>query len=141
RHHGPAELEELLLTAGEIAGELETQLAQLQAPQHLLGVLAQFALLGRDPGGLEKRRQETLAALPRRHDHEVLQNGHMGELMGDLESAHHAAVEELMRPAAGDILAIELDATGIRRNESCENVEEGGLAGAIRADEAEDLAA
>ena len=140
-HHGAAELEQLFLPTGEIAGELEAQRPELEAAQHLFGAFAEGALLRFHPRGTEEGRQQMLAALARRHDHEVLQHGHAGELMGDLEGAHQPPMEQLMGPPARDILAVELDAAGIRRHESGQHVEQRGLPRAIGADQPQDLAA
>ncbi len=52
-------------------------------------------------------------ALPAGHDHEILQHGHARPFLGDLEGAHEAEAEKLVRPLAGDVLAVELDAAVI----------------------------
>src|SRR2546425_3726014 len=48
----------------------------------------------------------------------------------------HAAI----RPRPGDLAAVDADLTGIRRDEAAENVEQGALAAAARADDRDELA-
>ena len=48
-HHGAAELEQLLLAAGEVAGELVGDVADLEEVDHLVGLGAHLGLAGADP--------------------------------------------------------------------------------------------
>src|SRR5207247_2921299 len=48
---------------------------------------------------------------------------------------------DMRRPSAGDILALEDDRAGVRPVEPADHVEKGGFAGAIRADDRDQLAA
>ena len=50
-------------------------------------------------------------------------------------------MEQPVRRPAGDVLAIQPDLAGIRREQPGDDVEQGRLAGAVRADQAGDRAA
>ena len=58
----------------------------------------------------------------------------------ELEGAADAKAIQLGRPQAGDDLAVDLDLATGRRELAEDAVEERGLAAAVRADQAEDLA-
>ena len=139
-HHGAAELEELLLAAGEVAGELVGHVADLEELDHLVGLGADLGLARADAAALEPGVPEHLAGLVGGDHHQVLAHGEGGELVGDLEGAQEALVEERVRAEAGDLLAVEPDPAGGGREEAGDDVEEGGLAGAVRADQAGDRA-
>src|SRR5204863_3492775 len=59
----------------------------------------------------------------------------------DLKGAADAEVRDVARPQAGDVLAGEPDFAGIRPELAVDHVEAGRLAGTVRADEREKLAA
>src|SRR3546814_4310857 len=79
---------------------------------------------------------QPLAVLAVGCDHEVLQHGQTVELVGDLEGAHQAAGEALVRRQQRDVLAEELDAPVIGPQRTGDEVEQRGLAGAVGADQA-----
>ena len=89
-----------------------------------------------EPGG-----QQAFPTLPGGYDHEVLEHGHARQLMGDLEGAHEAAAEQFMRRPSGDLLSIQLDPAGIGAHETGQDIEQRRLAGAVRPDQPENLAA
>src|SRR5207244_657882 len=57
-----------------------------------------------------------------------------------LERAAHAALDELPRRPAGDVLAVEHDLAGVHLVEAGDEVEERRLAGAVRPDDGVDRA-
>ena len=73
-------------------------------------------------------------------DHDVLERGHVGEQADVLERARDAGLGDLVHRRRLVGLAAELEGSGVGRVESGENVEEGRLAGAVRTDQAVDLA-
>src|SRR3546814_8286545 len=83
---------------------------------------------------------QPLAVLAVGCDHEVLQHGQTVELVGDLEGAHQAAGEALVRRQQRDVLAEELDAPVIGPQRTGAEVEQRGLAGAVGAEQAGDAA-
>ena len=75
-------------------------------------------------------------ALQRQAD--IFQRGQMGKHRGDLEAAHQAEPRDLGRLHAGDVAVLEMDRAAGRRQEGGEQIEAGGLAGAVRADQGMD---
>ena len=75
-----------------------------------------------------------------RADHDVLGHGEIGEGLELLEGARDAAAGDAVGPQAGDLAAVEEDAAGVGRLEAGDQVEQRRLAGAVGADDAEDLA-
>ena len=60
---------------------------------------------------------------------------HLVEQAGDLERAGHAEVDDLLRAEPGDVAVAEVDRARGGGQEAGEQVEQGGLAGAVRADQ------
>src|SRR2546421_43587 len=71
-------------------------------------------------------------------DHDVLEGGHVLEQPDVLEGARDPEPRDAVRGAARDVGACEEDASGRRLVQPGDDVEEGRLAGAVRADEADD---
>ena len=71
---------------------------------------------------------------------QVFQHGELLEKAHVLEGAHQAVTGHLMAGLAGDLVAIQPDAAPGGPVEPADAVEDGGLAGAVGADDAEDLA-
>ena len=70
----------------------------------------------------------------------VLQHGEIGEQADLLEGASDADGVNAVRGEAGDVGVLEAHPARVRRHESGEAVEQGGLASAVGADDADDLA-
>ena len=123
-HEHPGQREHALLAAGQGAGDLRAAL--LQARERLVGrgqalVHAGVALLG---------------ALPEGQD-EVLLDGEGGEDRPALGGVGDAAAGVLERGPAGDVLAPEADVAGGGGDEARAHPGDGGLAGAVRAQQRE----
>src|SRR6185437_6387217 len=73
-------------------------------------------------------------------DHHVLEDGHVLEGRRHLEGAADAEPFMLLRGRVGHIAAIEQDAAARRPEIAGDAIEEGRFAGAVGADEADDLA-
>src|SRR6267378_3392560 len=73
------------------------------------------------------------------HAH-VVEHGDLREDVGDLERLGQAEAVHALGRQPRDVLAPEADASGVRREQPRDDVEEGGLAGAVRSDHREDLA-
>ena len=73
---------------------------------------------------------------PERH---VLENRHARKQLNVLESSADAATGDLARQLAIDALAHEPDCAGGERGHARDEVERGAFAGAVRADQANDL--
>ncbi len=83
-----------------------------------------------------------LAQAPRRRparlggEQAVLAHGEGQQDVGALIAATEAAAGDLVGGPAGDVLAVEADAPGAGLERAGEKIDEGGLAGAVRADDA-----
>ena len=75
----------------------------------------------------------------RRHNH-VLEYGHAGEWLRDLERAREAFAAPALRREARNVLAVEQHASRVRGQRAGGDAEQAGLAGAVRSDDAECLA-
>ena len=74
-------------------------------------------------------------------DHHVLEHREVRHQPNVLEGARQAATNAQARRQRGDVGSLQHDAAGIGRIHAGDQVEHGGLAGAVRADEREALAA
>src|SRR5436190_4905004 len=74
-----------------------------------------------------------------RHE-QVLEDAHVAEQARDLEGAHEPAQRDLVRREAEEALALERDLAGARALDPGDEVDERRLAGAVRSDDATDLA-
>jgi len=85
-------------------------------------------------------QQAARAAVPAGGHQHVLQQGEPGEDTGQLERAAQAEAEDLLRGRAGDAAAAEVDLAGVGPLVAGHDVEQGGLAGPVRPDQAGDRA-
>src|SRR6267142_2703595 len=76
-----------------------------------------------------------------RADDDVVDDSHGLEALDDLERARDAALATLRRRQRGDVLAVEPDRSLRRRQHARDQIEQRRLAGAIGANQANDLAA
>ncbi len=74
-------------------------------------------------------------------DHDIVGDRHAQEWAHDLEGAADAGLAERVRLAARHVAAVEQDFAGARPQEAVQEIEQRGLAGAVRADDPEDLVA
>ena len=74
-------------------------------------------------------------------DHDVFEYGHLGKKADVLEGSGDARLGHFVHGCGGVGLAVELEAPGIRGVEAGDDIEEGGLAGAVGSDQAVDLTA
>src|SRR5205823_2001692 len=71
---------------------------------------------------------------------DILAHGELGKDLRHLERARHALLHALVLGQLRDVLALEDDASGGRRKETADQVEEGGLAGSVGPDHRAQLA-
>src|SRR5579859_1688077 len=74
------------------------------------------------------------------HSHDVFAHAHAAEDRGLLRQIAHAHAGALVHRLRGDVLAVEVDRAIVRRDQAGDHVEAGGLAGAVGAEQAHDLA-
>ena len=84
-----------------------------------------------------RRSRARTAEHPR--DRHVVADGQAGEGPGDLVGPRDAPPGDLVRHAAGDLDAADDDAPAVRPVVAADDVDQGGLAGAVGADEPQDL--
>ena len=77
-------------------------------------------------------------ALQRNRD--ALRNGHLGEQSSVLEAAAEAAAGSRRGRGAADVVAVEHDPSAVGGDVTADQIEQRGLAGAVRADHPDDLA-
>ncbi len=96
-------------------------------------------LLEQARGGLAHLGLVALAQLD--HGHDVLLDAHAAEDRGLLRQIADAHAGALVHGLGGDVLAIQQDAAGVGGDQAGDHVEAGGLARAVRAEQADSLAA
>ncbi|MHC2257644.1 hypothetical protein ACVILK_007336 [Bradyrhizobium embrapense] len=120
------DFEPALLRRHEIGGKLVGARRKSAKLQHLIG------LLSRDPH---------LGVADQRADDDVVDHGHGLEALDHLEGAPDAALAALGRRQLCHVLAVEEDRALGGRQHARDQVEQRRLAGTVRADQADDLAA
>ena len=75
-----------------------------------------------------------------RADQEVLENRHALERQRDLIGAADSGAATLVRREFRDVPTVELNPAGIRGETAGDEIEDGGLAGAVRAEDAQRFA-
>ena len=113
---------------------------QVQQVDDVLHLAAEGEFLAAHRGQEERLRQEAGAALHMLADEQVAQDCLFLEEFGVLEGAGYAQFGNAVAGQGADVLALQVDAALIRVIDAADDIEEGGLAGAIGADDAEDLA-
>ena len=125
---------------GDVGRHLMGQMRQADEVERRLGLLAaQPLFLAQAPGveqhvGQPRRRAQPVA------DDQVVEHRRAVEQGRGLERARHAEPGDLVRAQAGHVLPLEQDLARTRRVRAGDQVEEGGLAGAIGADDRVDMA-
>src|SRR5438132_408619 len=104
--------------------------------QHLTALVD---LLARKHAAAQQQLAEALLRVKVQAQKDVLQRRHLLEQRGELKRAHQAELDDPMRPPPGDVMAVEPDRSGRGREEPRQQVEARGLAGAVGADQADDL--
>jgi hypothetical protein len=113
---------------------------ELHEVDDLLHHLALAHLLRRGEPRVERGAPDAGAHVHMPPEQDVVQHAHAIEEGQVLEGAGHALARHLVRRQAGDVLAVEHDASLLRREEARDGVGHRGLAAAAGPDQAEDLA-
>jgi hypothetical protein len=104
----------------------------VEETNHIQDLLRRLQILASAP------EPEPLTEHPAHKD--VFQGAQSGKGPGRLEGPPDPAVTDLMGVAPGDLLAGKKDPSRGRLHATADEVEKGGLSGAVRPDEADDLA-
>ena len=122
------------------ARELESlSIEQRQPAGALVGLVGEATALDERGAALVHRGLALAAAEGRRHHH-VLEHGHAGKGLRNLEGAREPAPAAPLGREPRDVGAVEADAAGVGRHRAGGDAEQRGLAGAVRPDDAERLA-
>ena len=89
---------------------------------------------------MQRRRRACRIAAEHPAEHDVLARRRAGKDADELEGSGDAGATYLEGPDADDLIALKDDRPGVRRQFASDEVEDGGLARAVRADEAGDAA-
>src|SRR3989442_7421814 len=112
--------------------------AEVEEAEELARALAGRRLLAADPREPERVRQDVAARAAVDPDHDVLEHGQRREEREVLERPPDAERRDAMGRQPEDRAAVEADVASVGRVEAAQAVEERRLAGAVRADEADD---
>ncbi len=84
RHHRTAQLDQLLLTARQVAGEFVGKPGEIEKGHDLVGARADRRIFARHPAAAEPRGEQVFAVLVGRHHHQVFAHVHAVEHVGNL---------------------------------------------------------
>src|SRR6185312_5754794 len=104
-----------------------------------LGEVAVLELLAQGRAPMDRLPQEIAAHLQEPAGHDVVERGHAAEEGDVLEGSGDALLGGVGGPHAAARLALPGDGAGLRVIEAVDDVQHRGLAGAVRADDGEDL--
>ena len=125
---------------GQRAGHLEPlAFEQGERARERIGALQQTQPLKNLAAGLGHRGFRRAAAMDRT-DQEILEHGELLERLRDLMGAADAGAAASLRRHAGEVAAVEADVARGRRQAACDQVEQRGLARAVRPDDADRFA-
>src|SRR5471032_2347437 len=130
---------ELIAIRQETRGALG-ELADADEVQQLLGALADRRFFQARGLVAEHGAEHALMGAHVAADHDVFQRRHLAEQTDVLEGAGDAGLGHFMRRGRRIRLAGQLESARVRLIQAGDDVEEGGLAGAVRPDQAVDLA-
>ena len=138
----PRHLQPALVAVGQVHRVLLVdRLGQRAVAQDLAGPLHRLAALAAHPRRAQDAADDAaLGAAVHAHQH-VLERAHGLEQADVLEGAAHAQLGDRVGGQSRHLAAVEHDLAGGRRVGAGEHVEEGGLAGAVGPDQADDAAA
>ena len=140
RHEGPRQLEQLPLAARQHARRLACERARDRRSRGAPAPARAGAAPPRRPRRAGPVRPEPLAQLVLGRQHDVLQHRHRREGARHLEGARDAAREHPVGRLAVEPAPVEEDPPRGRRERARDEVEERGLAGAVRPDQAGEAA-
>src|SRR5262249_49355900 len=115
-------------------------LAEIEEVDELPRDVGELALLASGPGQTQRIAEEIARTEGMAADPHVVEHRHGAEEREVLERAADSDRRHAVRRQAEDAPALEQNVALARRIEAAEAVEERGLAGAVRADQAEELA-
>ena len=139
-HQDARQFEQLALPAREHPRRLAFERRERDEIEQSTRLFDRCPLLGRDMARPQDVHPDALARLMLAAGQHVLQHGHFREGFWDLEGAPNSAGDPLIGSRLSQILAADGDGARCRFQAAGQQIEERGLAGAVRADQAEHLA-
>ena len=103
-------------------------------------LLVELGLAAADPGKSQRVADDVAVGAGMGADPDIVEHRQVGKQRDVLEGAADADLGDPVRRARQDALAFHQDVAGARLIEPAEAIEERRLAGAVRSDQAEDLA-
>ncbi len=137
---GHRQLHLLLVPVGQVADLLVARPVEVKEPQQLERALVGHSIIDRG-APREHDVERTPPPVRVRAEHDIVEGGERGEQRGDLEGTGQSEPDDGVGGATGDRRTLEDDTATARCNDTGDEIEHGGLAGAVRADQAEQLAA
>src|SRR5260370_14435067 len=137
---GPPQLHTLLEAVRQRADRPLPDGLDLQEVDDVLDHLAVGDLLPPSGAPVEHGSEHAVRHVEVAAEHQVVDDGHAPEQRDVLERARDPARGDLRRTQARDVLALQVDVPALRMEHAADAVEQGRLAGAVGADDREDLA-
>src|SRR4030081_408127 len=131
---GHGDVEQLALALRQAPRQHGAHALEAELPEHVEGLVADvLVVLGQrgDLHGLAIARED-------RH-RDIVENGQPVEQVDDLEAARNAGLDPFVHGRERDVVALEQDLAAVGREMRADEIDERGLAGAVRADEREKL--
>ena len=113
---------------------------EVEIAEDFVNALVDRGLAAADPGQLQRVADDVAVGAGMGADPDVVEHREIGEQGDVLEGAADADFGDPVRRPLQDALAFHQDVAGARLVEPAQAVEQRGLAGAVRPDQAEDLA-
>src|SRR5712691_269867 len=138
-HHGERDIEQLPDSARQHLRVLVAVIGQAEALEDAFGDLFRRQVVARHQRATA-REEPAAASVPQHHadaDQHVLERGERGVELRDLERAADAKACDVARHELGDVAALIVDAPAVGLEVARDHVDEGGLAGAVGADQAD----
>src|SRR5262252_5418551 len=132
------DLKTSLIPVGEIVGEGVRFSFESHERKKLDGALAGGALLSEDPGGADDSRHNRPVQTAMFSHQNVLERGHGRKETDGLKRPGNATLSDAIGAKAGYAPSGKLELARARLDEAGDDIEQGGLSGAVRTDEARD---
>ena len=113
---------------------------EVEIAQDFVDPLVERGLAAADPGQFQRVAENVAVGAGMGADPDIVQHRKIGKQCDVLEGASDADFGDPVRRALQDAPALHQNVAGARLVEPAQAIEEGGLAGAVRPDQAEDLA-
>src|SRR5215472_5833938 len=132
---GHGNVEQLALALRQAASRHAALAVETEPAEHVEGLAADVLVVVR------KRRDPCDLALAREdRQRNIVENAKPVEQIDDLEAASDTRLDPFVYRGEGDVFALEQDAAAVRFELSADQINERGLAGAVRAHEREEFA-